>query len=87
MRYQVQWSRDALKDIRKLDKQLVVRITRAIEMFSETGEGDVRRLTNAGGALRLRVGDWRVLFRLIHGELQIMLVEGVLPRGEVYKNM
>jgi len=87
MKFKVEWSRDALKDIKKLDKPMAARITQAIQMFSETGEGDVKRLTNAGGLYRLRVGTWRVLFRIVHGEVRIMLVQGVLPRGEAYKRM
>ncbi|MHB1627892.1 MAG: type II toxin-antitoxin system RelE family toxin [Bacilli bacterium] len=85
MRYEIEWSQGALKDIRRLDKPLIARITRAIEVFAETGRGDVKRLTNADGAYRLRVGEWRVRFRLVHREIQIMLIQAVLPRGEAYK--
>lgn len=85
MRYEIEWSQGALKDIRRLDKPLIARITRAIEVFAETGRGDVKRLTNADGAYRLRVGEWRVRFRLVHTEIQIMLIQAVLPRGEAYK--
>lgn len=41
-----------LNDIRRLDKPLIVRNTRAIEVFAETGRGDVKCLTNADGAYR-----------------------------------
>ncbi|MCI0184577.1 type II toxin-antitoxin system RelE family toxin [Sulfoacidibacillus ferrooxidans] len=85
MRYEIEWSQGALKDIRRLDKPLIARITRAIEVFAETGRGDVKRLTNADGAYRLRVGEWRVRFRLVHREIQIMFIQAVLPRGEAYK--
>lgn len=87
MIYEVQWSRDALKDMRKLDKPLVARIALAIEMFAQTGKGDVKRLTNAFGVYRLRVGTWRVLFRIIDDEIQIMFIQGVFPRGEAYKRL
>lgn len=85
MRYEIKWAQGAVKDIRRLDNPLVVRIARAIEAFAETGRGDVKRLTNADGAYRLRVGEWRVLFRLVHTDIQIMLIQAVLPRGEAYK--
>lgn len=39
----------ASKDNRRLDKTLIVRIIRAIEVFAETGHGDVKRLTNTNG--------------------------------------
>lgn len=85
MRYEIKWAQGAVKDIRRLDNPLIVRITRAIEAFAETGRGDGKRLTNADGAYRLRVGEWRVLFRLVHTDIQIMLIQAVLPRGEAYK--
>ena len=85
MRHEIEWSQGAIKDIRRLEKPLMARITRAIEVFAETGRGDVKRLTNADGAYRLRVGEWRVRFRLVHREIQIMLIQAVLPRGEAYK--
>ena len=85
MRYEIQWSLGAIKDIRRLDRSLIVRITRAIEVFAETGRGDVKRLTNANGAYRLRVGEWRIRFRLVHADIQIMLIQAILPRGEAYK--
>ena len=68
MRYEIKWSQGAIKDIRR------VRITRAIEVFAETGRGDVKRLTDADSAYRLRVGEWRVRFRLVHTDIQIMLI-------------
>ena len=85
MKYEIEWSHEALKDVRRLDKPVATRITHAIELFAETGHGDVKKLTNAGGAYRLRVGDWRVRFTIIDGELHVMLIQSVLSRGEAYK--
>lgn len=51
MRYEIEWSQGAMKDIRRLDKPLIARITRAIEVFAETGRSDVKRLTNADGRI------------------------------------
>ena len=79
------WSQGAIKHIRRLDKSLMIRIIRAIEEFAEMGRGDVKRLTQADGAYRLRVGQWRVRFRLIQTDNPIMLIQSVLPRGEAYK--
>lgn len=85
MSYEIQWAPGAIKDLRRLDKSLIVRITRAIEAFAETGCGDVKRLTNAEGVYRLRVGKWRVRLRLVCTDRQIILIQAVLPRGEAYK--
>jgi mRNA interferase RelE/StbE len=52
----------AARDVRRLDHQVAQRLIAAVRRYAETGGGDVRRLTGAGGELRLRVGDWRVRF-------------------------
>lgn len=86
MKYAVDWTRKALRDLKRMDKPDVNRIVGAVETFAETGYGDVKKLTNAGGQLRLRVGEWRVRFTL-EDEVQILSVIRVLPRGGAYKNM
>lgn len=84
MSYRVSWTDRALKDLRRLEKPLVSRIISSVDTFAETGRGDVKKLTNAGGEYRLRVGDWRVRFTLDDG-VKILSVIRVLPRGDVYK--
>ena len=84
MSYRVSWTDRALKDLRRLEKPLVSRIISSVDTFAETGRGDVKKLTNAVGEYRLRVGDWRVRFTLDDG-VKILSVIRVLPRGDVYK--
>jgi len=86
MTYRVDWSRQSIRDLRRLDKPIARRIINAVETFAEIGRGDVKKLTNADGQYRLRVGDWRVRFT-VETEVQILSVLRVLPRGEVYKHM
>ncbi|WP_407928408.1 type II toxin-antitoxin system RelE family toxin [Kyrpidia spormannii] len=54
-----------------------------VETFAETGRGDVRRLGNAEGEYRLRVGNWRVRFILNH-KSHLVVVIRVLPRSGAY---
>jgi mRNA interferase RelE/StbE len=84
MTYEVRWSRNAVKDLRRLDKLTTRRIVEAVDTFAATGRGDVKKLTNEGGEYRLRVGDWRVRFTVDH-EVKVLSVLRVLPRGEAYK--
>jgi mRNA interferase RelE/StbE len=54
----------AARDLRRLEPPIVARIVQAIERLAETGSGEIRRLQGAyAGSLRLRVGDYRVIFR------------------------
>ena len=57
------------------------RLARAIDGLPE---GDVKRLAGSGGLWRLRVGDWRVIYRREEADLVITVVT-VSPRGGAYK--
>ena len=41
-----------------------MRILHALTRYGDTGEGDVKMLTDRDGLYRLRVGKWRVFFDL-----------------------
>jgi len=43
-----------------------MRILLALTHYGETGEGDVKRLTDREGLYRLRVEKWRVFSTLTH---------------------
>lgn len=85
MRWQVQWTDRAQKDLARLDRHTQKRITDAAERFAEAGQGDVRPLQGSPeGVYRLRVGDWRVLFTRDKA-LILILVLRVRPRGGAYQ--
>jgi mRNA interferase RelE/StbE len=58
----------------------------ARQRFADPGQGDVRRLRGATDEHRLRVGDWRVRFRLIGEHHDTIEVIRVLPRGRAYRD-
>ena len=59
-----------------------MRILLALTRYGETGEGDVKRLTDREGLCRLRVGKWRVFFDLdVPGTARI---HGIDNRGQAY---
>lgn len=81
----VEWRPRATKDLEKLERPLRERIVSAIERLVESGEGDVRRLVGTDPPeFRLRVGDWRVLFRSDSTTKAIVIVR-VLPRDKAYR--
>ena len=64
MSWRAEWTQRALKDVARLDRPMRERIVAAVERFAETGMGDVRRLRGKEQEIyRLRVGEWRILFR------------------------
>jgi mRNA-degrading endonuclease RelE of RelBE toxin-antitoxin system len=67
-----------------LDKKTALEILEAIDRYMVTGEGDLKQLSPPLSGLRLRVGDWRVLFKPLRGENAI-LVSKVAHRSAAYR--
>jgi mRNA-degrading endonuclease RelE of RelBE toxin-antitoxin system len=80
----VEWSPEAKKHLKRLDRPTRERIREAVYRLAETGHGDVVKLHEPETGFRLRVGDWRVRFEHAADKDAIM-VQAVLPRGDDYK--
>ncbi|MDX2151115.1 MAG: type II toxin-antitoxin system RelE/ParE family toxin [Bryobacteraceae bacterium] len=76
------WEPEARADLRRLDQHTAMRVLLALSRYGQTGEGDVKRLKDRQGLLRLRVGKWRV-FLMLEGE-ETARVYGIDNRGEAY---
>ena len=85
MTWTVVWTRPALHDLRRLDRQVEDRVRIAVRRLAETDQGDVTRLQEDPPQWRLRVGDWRVRFRF-DAPTSTMFVQRVLPRGRAYRD-
>jgi len=59
-----------------------MRILLVLTRYGETGEGDVKKLTDRPGLYRLRVGKWRVFFDL--DTTNEVRIHGIDTRGEAY---
>ena len=84
----VQYSRASLKFLRKLDSASVERIRRGIAgLTRQPPEGDIKPLQGyQDGRKRLRIGDWRVIFRNdMQGMIEILLIIDIGNRGDIYK--
>ena len=79
----IDWTRQARSDLRKLSKQDSDRVQRAVERLAVSGLGDIERLKGFDPPeYRLRVGDWRVRYRLKNDSMQIVRA---LHRREAYR--
>lgn len=84
MSWQGIWAPRALKELARLDREEQHRVRQAVEAFASESKGDVLRLQNiTPPEYRLRVGKWRVRFRLDH-DRRIMQILHVLRRDEAY---
>lgn len=78
---EIQITKSAVKDIKRLDSNTKERILSGI---GKLPLGDVKRLQGYSDYYRLRIGGYRVIYKLING---IITISAVLPRGEAYKNI
>lgn len=81
--YRIIIRKKAKKFIDKLPKNERLRIAKAIQMLPN-GE-DIKKLKGSEDLLRLRVGDYRIIYTVDHGELVVIVVDAG-NRGQIYKN-
>lgn len=81
--FRVEWTKQADADLAKLTKRDRQRVKAAVQQFADTRHGRIKRLGGfAAPRFRLRVGEWRVLFRRETGAIY---VHRVLHRREAYR--
>ena len=74
---------EARVQLRAIDRAVALRILESIARFGETDSGDVEPMRGEWhGCYRLRVGEYRVIFRYIEDGLEILTVG---HRSDVYK--
>lgn len=76
------WEPAARADLYKLDRDTAMRILMSLTRYGQTGEGDVKMLTDREGLYRLRVGKWRVFFDLDTAD--VLRIHGIDNRGQAY---
>ena len=82
MKYRIDIKRKAEKFIRRLPRQDEERVLRAICRLPD-GE-DVKKLKGHEGLMRLRVGDYRIIYQVDNGRLVVLVVDAG-NRGDIYK--
>ncbi len=80
--YKIIIKKKAKKFIDKLPKNERLRVAKAIEMLPN-GE-DIKKLKGSENLLRLRVGDYRIIYTVDHGELIVIVIDAG-SRGQIYK--
>ena len=85
MSYSIRYVSSAAKTLRKLDKPVARRLLAAIGQLAEDPrpQGSIQ-LKGGGGELRIRVGDYRIIYDVYDEEL-LVLVLHLGHRREVYR--
>lgn len=85
--YSVQLSKPAQTYLSKLDRPTKERIVKslrhlALDPYSELL--DIKPLTGRPDQIRLRVGNYRIIYK-VENDILIIYVIAIRPRGDVYK--
>lgn len=85
MTFQIEVTRDALRVLAKLDKPVRRRLQAAIDRLQhDPRPPGVRAMRGEQGLLRLRVGDYRVIYTVQDQRLLVLVVD-VGHRSEIYR--
>ena len=85
MAERIEYSRAAQKTLRRIDRATAKRIRAKIGLLAHDPDAlinNVKALKGEEGLMRLRVGDWRVIYT---DHLVVLLVIKVAPRGSAYE--
>lgn len=82
--YNIEIKKSAAKEISKLPKQELKRVVEKIKLLAENPRPDGCKKLSGDEKYRLRVGNYRVLYR-IEDDLLIIYVVKVGHRKEIYK--
>ncbi|WP_414568773.1 type II toxin-antitoxin system RelE family toxin [Nostoc sp. CCY 9925] len=86
MSYQVEISKSASKQLKKLPLDIQSRLESKIQQLGQDPRPDgVGKLKNGENRYRIRVGDYRILYQ-IFDDVLIVIVVRVGHRREVYKD-
>ncbi len=80
--YRLALSEEAREQLRALPKERRRQIGQRLAALQENFAGDIKKLNAAEGKYRLRVGKYRVMFRL---ERDLIAVYAVSDRKEAYE--
>jgi mRNA interferase RelE/StbE len=85
MARRVEYSREAARTLMRIDRSTSKRIRAKIELLVSNPPAlanNVQALKGGAGLMRLRIGDWRVIYTK---DFVVLLVLKISPRGSAYE--
>ncbi|MER6407884.1 type II toxin-antitoxin system RelE/ParE family toxin [Streptomyces viridosporus] len=89
MKYAFRFTAAAQRQLRALSRPDAMRILTALTALGDDPyrqDADVKKLTGPSGLYRLRVGGYRVAYRIDDGELVVLVVK-VGDRRDIYRSL
>lgn len=85
--YKILVSKEARKVLQKLPKNLLVRISKAIDgLAGDPRPEGCKKLEGYDNLYRIRTGDWRISYAIEDDQLIVLVIE-VAPRGGAYRKL
>ncbi len=85
MIWQIHWSMRGIRDLKKLDEPIKKKILDSLDnLVQQPKSADIKKLEVKPDEYRLRIGDWRVRFRVDFTN-KTYLITHVKHRKNVYK--
>ncbi|MBD2848672.1 type II toxin-antitoxin system RelE/ParE family toxin [Paenibacillus sp. IB182496] len=87
MTYSIEFYKNALKYLQKLDKPTRTRITHSLQLLCDHPfhpELDIKRMKGTSEEYRLRVGSYRIVYAVEDYRLLIQVIK-IGSRGDIYK--
>lgn len=82
--YKIRWKSSAARELRKLPTDIISRIVACVEaLASDPFPPGARKMISVADAFRLRVGSYRVIYRVYDQELVVEIVR-VGHRSNIY---
>ena len=83
--YSIEWKDSAAKELQKLPKSVIARILAAVETLVVNPRPDgVRKLTDTESTCRIRIGDYRVVYK-VYDRMLVIEVIRVRNRKDAYQ--
>jgi mRNA interferase RelE/StbE len=87
MLYKIEYTTAARKQLKKLPREISVRIIHGIEQLHENPRPEsVKKLTGFKDYYRLRIGDYRVVYSIQDNILMVLIIR-IAPRKNVYQKL
>ena len=89
MKYALRWRERAVRQLRAIPQPAALTILRALTALGDDPrrpDAQVKKLAGYEDRYRLRVGDYRIIYEVMDGQLVILIV-GVGHRREIYRTM
>ncbi|MDJ0579896.1 type II toxin-antitoxin system RelE/ParE family toxin [Crocosphaera sp.] len=85
--YKIEFLKSAKKELEKLPRNIQERISNKLEKLKiDPYSPDVKQLKNGEGRLIIRIGDYRIIYR-VENNILVILVIKIGHRSKVYKKL